>query len=127
MSISWPCSAAVAYNTNAPTPGPMSSTTVPGSDAARLWSTSHGRVAVAVVRDAQVREHGQERRVDLLRRIDTLGNDVGRAVRREVLVDQREGRTGDRAQLDGDHVILGPAPVREPGQVAAEHAEDVRA
>ena len=33
---------------------------------------------------------------------------------------------GDRPQFDGDHVVEYPPPVREPGQIPADHPEDVR-
>ena len=43
-----------------------------------------------------------------------------------VRIDELEGETGDRSQLDRDDVVLRPAAVREPRDVTAEQAEVVR-
>ena len=42
-------------------------------------------------------------------------------------IDQRDGHAGDGADLDGCDVVEDAASVREPGEVSAQDAVDVRA
>src|SRR5512132_1172602 len=77
--------------------------------------TSGRRDVVARVGHAQVGEDAEEVTVEVGE--GAVLDDRDRPVGGERRVDQREGRTGDRPQLDGDHVVGHPPPVGEAGQV----------
>src|SRR5262245_48937254 len=75
-----------------------------------------GRTQVGELRDVAVRDI----------RSYPLGYGAGCAVWREGIVNQRNGQTGDRPDFGGDDVVEYPPTVRKAGDVASEHAEQVR-
>src|SRR5215472_2059933 len=126
----------------APMPSPTSRTTLPGPD-------GPGTISVIVVallafllaetsrRSGRRRAEAAVCRAEVGEPVEVAGRNAGggkpvgdlagRRVRGERLVHQRDRYPGDRAQLDGDHVVEHPAAVGEPGQVTADDAELARA
>ena len=85
-----------------------------------LYAGVVGGLEIATVRVGQVREAGLVRAGA---RRDALVDHRHGLVRRVGLVDQGNGGSGDRHQLNGDHVVGRPPAVGEPGQVVAEQAQ----